>query len=215
MKRQWLQAVSVVAALLLTSGSAWAADTRLAAYLPSESAPAATSTCPDPKAQLAKAAESAGVQINPTETVSVSKDGLTFVGSSIAGFENVPATRLPAGTDFGFMYLDAPGSGIPAGYYRLNAQASAQDVRVGDYRGSVDLIDASGKTVARVPAAMQTVSMEVPNPLPFARTTVDASFRQTNLIGGYPDRLTRWHHTIIIIYHCPNGTTIIIFIDVW
>ncbi|RKG92851.1 hypothetical protein [Corallococcus terminator] len=215
MTRKFVQAFSLVAALVLTSTTAVAGE-RLAAYLPRLDAPKApTLECTDPRAQLHEAAKKAGVDINPEETVTVSKDGLTFAGSSIAGFEQVPASALPEGVDFGFTFLDAPQAGIPAGYYKLRARAAAEDIQVGEYRGEVDVIDASGKAVARLPATMQTSSVEVPKPLPFARTTVDAQFRQTNFIGGRPDQLSRYHHTLIIIYHCPNGTTFIIFLDYW
>ncbi|CAM3163529.1 hypothetical protein G4177_02900 [Corallococcus sp. ZKHCc1 1396] len=215
MTRKFVQAFSLVAALLLTSSTAIAGE-RLAAYLPRLDAPKAPAqACTDPRAQLHEAAKQAGVDINPQETVVVSKDGMTFAGSSLAGFEHVPATALPDGADFGFVYLDAPQAGIPAGHYKLRARAAAEDIQVGEYRGEVDVIDASGKAVARLPATMQTSSVEVPNPLPFARTTVDAQFRQTNFIGGRHDHPSRYHHTLILVFHCPNGTTIIIFIDYW
>jgi hypothetical protein len=66
--------------------------------------------------------------------------GVSFAGTRIAGFEDVPATRLPEGADAGFIYLDAPASGIPTGFYRLNARAEAP--RLGSYDGSVGLISA-------------------------------------------------------------------------
>ncbi|QAT87946.1 hypothetical protein EJ065_6417 [Corallococcus coralloides] len=80
---------------------------------------APTLECTAPRVQLHEAAKKAGVNVNPEETVAVSKDGLTFTGSSIAGFEQVLATALPGGVDFGFTSLDAPQAGIPAGYYKL------------------------------------------------------------------------------------------------
>ncbi|RYZ42601.1 MAG: hypothetical protein EOO72_07295 [Myxococcaceae bacterium] len=56
---------------------------------------APTLECTDPRAQLHEAAKKAGVNVNPEETVTVSKDGLTFTGSSIAGFEQVLAPPCP------------------------------------------------------------------------------------------------------------------------
>ncbi|MFP2911041.1 hypothetical protein ACLESD_39605 [Pyxidicoccus sp. 3LFB2] len=202
MKTQSLKVVGFVAAMLFAS-SAFASGSRLAAYMPRADAPAPRAEqCTDPREQLIKAAEEAGVKLNREEIVTASSKDVNFVGTSIEGFEQVPATDLPKGVDAGFVYLDAPATGIPAGFYRLNAHANEEDIQKGTYQGTVGLIGADGKEVARMPATMETSSLSVPNPLPYART------RMETRVGGIgsPDR----HEIIIIVIHCPNGTTIVI-----
>ncbi|MBZ4421503.1 hypothetical protein [Myxococcus sp. RHSTA-1-4] len=197
---------SPLAAVLFASSPALAGETRLAAYLPRvEAQPAATAECSDPRTDLFKAAEAAGVPINHEQTVTATAEGITFAGTSIAGFEQVPATRFPEGVDVGFIYLDAPETGIPTGFYRLNAHANREDVRLGTYPGTVGLISGDGKEVARVPATMDTFSMEVPEALPFPRTLMDARIAVQNP----RDTLDR---IIIIVIQCPNGTTIVIIL---
>ncbi|MCP3061202.1 hypothetical protein LXT21_20690 [Myxococcus sp. K38C18041901] len=74
----------------------------------------------------------------------------------------------------GFVYLDAPQLGIPAGHSTLNARANDKDIRVGTYAGTVGLVGKDGQEVARVGASFETSSLTVPKPLPFARTQIDA-----------------------------------------
>jgi hypothetical protein len=164
------------------------------------STPAEAAECP-PCDWLWEAANTARVSINREQTVTASAPGVSFAGTSVAGFEQVPATQLPRGADAGFIYLDAPTSGIPAGYYRLNARAA--NPQLGTYEGTVSLISMEGKEVARVPATMETWSMEVPRPLPYAQTAMDVHVSHDPSTGGEPSR-------IIIIIYCPNGTIIII-----
>ncbi|QSQ19147.1 hypothetical protein JY651_27785 [Pyxidicoccus parkwayensis] len=203
MKFQSLKVVGFVAAMLFAS-SALAGESRLGTYLARadvQSAPA--QQCSDPRSDLIAAADKAGVKLNVEEIVTASSKDVTFVGTSIEGFEQVPATDLPKGVDAGFVYLDAPASGIPAGFYRLNAHANKEDVQKGTYPGTVGFIGADGKEVARVAATMETSSLTVPNPLPYARTRLETRIGTQN-----PER----QDIIIIIIHCPNGTTIIIVI---
>jgi hypothetical protein len=206
MKTQSLKVVGFVAAMLFAS-SAFAGDnTRLGTYLARADIqqPASAPQCSDPKSDLIAAADKAGVKLNVEQIVTASSEDVTFVGTSIEGFEQVPATDLPKGVDAGFVYLDAPKSGIPAGFYRLNAHADEKVIQKGTYQGTVGLIGADGKEVTRLAATMETSSLSVPNPLPYARTRLETR------IGGQttPDR----QDIIIIIIHCPNGTTIIIVI---
>jgi hypothetical protein len=184
MKMQFLKVFAAVATVLLVSQPAVAAE------------------C-DTREALFKAAAEAGVKLNQEQTVTATAPGVSFAGTSIAGFEQVPATQLTKGADAGFIYLDAPETGIPTGYYRLNARAEAP--QLGTYEGTVGLISADGKEVARVPATMETWSMEVPSTLPYAQTRMSAQLDRDPM-GEQPAR-------IIIIIRCPNGTTIIIIID--
>ena len=203
MTRQWLKAVTTLAVVLLASGQAWAEGSRLQSYLPRVETPrAATNSCQDPKSELAEVAAAAGYPINPEETVFASNADITTVASSIAGFESVPASGFIKGVDMGFMYLDAPGSGIPAGYYRLNTQAAAEDIHEGEYGGTVRLIDLNGNVAGELSARIQTFSLEVPKEPPFPRTTVSAMM--------VPYSGPRWHYTrTTYVYYCPNGSIII------
>ncbi|MCY1023641.1 hypothetical protein [Pyxidicoccus sp. MSG2] len=205
MKTQSLKVVGFVAAMLFASSAFAGENTRLGTYLARADIqqPASAPQCSDPKAQLIEAADKAGVKLNVEQIVTASSEDVNFVGTSIQGFEQVPATDLPKGVDAGFVYLDAPRSGIPAGFYRLNAHADEKDIQKGTYQGTVGLIGADGKEVTRLAATMETSSLSVPNPLPYARTRLETRIGTHN-----PER----QDIIIIIIHCPNGTTIIIVI---
>jgi hypothetical protein len=172
------------------------------------SEPAAAGEC-DTRAALFKAAEAAGVPLNHEQTVTTSAPGVSFAGTSIAGFEKVPATRLPEGVDAGFIYLDAPNSGIPAGFYRLNARASKP--QVGTYEGVVSLIAQDGKEVVKLPASMETWSMEVPSELPYEQTLMEAQLYSEPGAEAARPVLPR---LLSIVIYCPNGTIIIIRIRV-
>jgi hypothetical protein len=185
MNKQFLKVFAAVAAVLFVSQPATAAE------------------C-DTREALFKAAAEAGVPLNQEQTVTASAPGVSFAGTSIAGFEQVSATRLPEGADAGFIYLDAPGSGIPTGFYRLNAQAS--EPRLGTYDGTVGLIAADGKEVARLPATLDTWSLEVPRTLPYSQTRMAAQL-DSEPVGDQAARIK-----ITITIRCPNGTTITITI---
>jgi hypothetical protein len=204
MKTQPLKVFGFVAAMLFASSAFAGENTRLGTYLARADTQAAPAEqCTDPKSDLIAAADKAGVKLNVEQIVTASSEDVTFAGTSIQGFEQVPATDLPKGVDAGFVYLDAPATGIPAGFYRLNAHANKEDVRKGSYPGTVGFIGADGKEVARVAATMETSSLTVPNPLPYARTRLE-----TRIGTQTPER----QDIIIIIIHCPNGTTIIIIL---
>ncbi|MCP3162138.1 hypothetical protein [Myxococcus qinghaiensis] len=192
MRNRLLSVFAVVAAVLFTSGpAAWAG----------ESQPSGV----DAKA-LIDAAHAAKVPINVEEIVSATSKNVTFVGTSIAGFEQVPATEFPNGTDVAFAYVDFPAAGIPAGYYRLKTHAASDDVTVGAYPGTTEFISLDGKVVARLPSSIDTHSLEVPNPLPFPRTVVEASI----------DEVQAWKITITVsvTVRCPNGSTITVRVSV-
>jgi hypothetical protein len=156
--------------------------------------------------QMVQGAEKAGVAIYPDQMVSVSNDGGSVTAATLRGYEQVPPANLAKGTDVGFIHLDAPKSGIPAGFYRLHASADPADVRVGKFEATVDLVDENGKVVATVPATADASSLEVPSPLPFERTAVRASISSGQ---------TNEPQSIIIIIICPNGVIIIIWLPFW
>lgn len=192
MRNRLLSVFAVVAAVLFTSGpAAWAG----------ESQPSGV----DAKA-LIDAAHAAKVPINVEEIVSATSKNVTFVGTSIAGFEQVPATEFPNGTDVAFAYVDFPAAGIPAGYYRLKTHAASDDITVGTYPGTTEFISLDGKVVARLPSSIDTHSLEVPNPLPFPRTVVETSI----------DEVQAWKITITVTVRvrCPNGSTVTVRVTV-
>lgn len=183
----------LAASFAFLSGSAWAQD----------------SCNEELRAKLADAAKEAGVDVNTDDILTSVGEGLTVATATITGYEGVPGSALPGGVDAGFIYLDAEGSGIPAGFYSLRASANRGDLRVGEFPGTVDLVDADDKTVARLPATINAFSLSVPEPLPFPRTIITQDVQRTDGAGG-GDSLTakarRW--TITITIRCPNGTTI-------
>lgn len=179
----------LVAALLGVAGSAWAADVSCNEEL---------------TRQIGAAASAAGVAVHLDQLVTVSTQGATVAATTVQGYEQVPATDLPKGVDAGFLYLDAPSSGIPTGFYTVRASAKAGDVRVGDFDGTVQLVSKDGRVAAELPAKMDAFSLSVPAELPSPRTTVDTSARR------------RWNENYIIIdYWCPNGThfVFVVFFD--
>ena len=137
---------------------------------------------------------------------------MNLATSSIKGFEQVPATDFARGADVCYLYLDAKGSGLPTGNYKLRAHADEKAIQVGDYAGTVDLVDADGKVVRTLKADISTSSLAVPNPLPFARTGVSTSVDNGNGgPGGAQQRIIIIH----IWYHCPNGSWVHMTIIIW
>ncbi|NBD07577.1 hypothetical protein [Corallococcus silvisoli] len=90
-------------------------------------------------------------------------EDFSFAGFSIAGNEQTPATQFGTGVESAFVYLNAPGSGIPAGFYRLVARADPRDIRIGNYSGFVDFQALDGSTSASVVATFNTPSLSAPN----------------------------------------------------
>lgn len=154
--------------------------------------------------QIGTVASAAGKSVHLDQIVTVSAPGATVAATTIQGYEQVPATDLPKGVDAGFLYLDAPSSGIPTGFYTVRASAKAGDVRVGDFDGTVQLVTPDGEVAAELPAKMDAFSLSVPAELPYPRTTVDAGARR------------KWNENYLIIdYWCPNGThfVFVVFFD--
>ena len=150
------------------------------------------------KERVAEAAAERGISVDTEGMLTVVREGVTFAAATISGFEQVPARDLPRGVDFGFVYLDAPGSNLATGYYTLRASADEGDIQVGRFDGTVELVDANGKVAANLPATIDAQSLDVPNPLPYARTVVGGGVR-------LPDPSTDRIIWIFGWYHCPNG----------
>jgi len=194
--------VTLVVSLSFVSGASWAQAPRRPAAEARASAPAAAA-CPDPADVLAGAARAAGVSLNLEQLATATTEGALLVGTSIAGFEQVPATRFPQGVDVGFVYLDVPASDIPVGYYRVNVTADAKDVRVGTYPGVARFIGLDGSEVASVEVSIETSTLSVPAPLPFPRTLFEirAGYERGGLTGNFKQKK-------MLTYFCPNGSVI-------
>jgi hypothetical protein len=201
------KSLSMFAATLLLASSVWALpETPRSPRVregrkPMPRTPVATvaPVCSDElKEQVAAAAEERGISIDADGMLTVVREGVTFAAATISGFEQVPARDLPQGVDFGFVYLDAPGSNLETGYYTLRASAAEEDVQVGRFGGTVELVDERGKVAARLPATVDAHSLDVPDPLPYARTIVGGGVR-------LPDPSTDRIIWIFGWFHCPNG----------
>ncbi len=160
-----------------------------------QNGPACTAAGP-----MEAAATQAGQTIESGQIVVLNNSDLTLAAAPIAGYEQSPATALAGGVDYGFIYLNAPSSGIPAGYYTLRATAPAGSIQVGQYSASVDLVAADGTVATTLSGTVQTSSLQVPNPLPFPNTKVSFAMRVM------PTR-TYW---IDVTYLCPNGSWVTI-----
>lgn len=194
LRNRLMSVFAVLAAVLFSAGPAWAAETESTASTDAE------------RKALLEAANRAQVPINFEQIVTATSENVALVGTSIAGFEQIPATQFANGTNIAFVYLDLPASGIPAGYYRLRTTAARQDITVGNYPGTTEFISQDGKVVARLPSSIDTTSLQVPNPLPYPRTLVDATIEESDA-----KRLTL---TLTIRVRCPNGSTVTIRVTV-
>ncbi len=182
----------LMAAFFLTAGSAWASDL----------------SCSEELArQMSVAASTAGVEINLDQLVVSSKQDLTVAATTIQGYEQIPATALPKGVNAGFLYLDVPNSGIEKGFYTVRASAREEDVQIGEFEGTVELISVDGKVAAVLPAKMDAFSLTVPT-VPSGKALPRSTAEVT------PRR--RWNENYVIIdYWCPNGShfVFVIFFD--
>lgn len=196
--------LSAFLAMILLASSVWAlpeAPRTREVRKPMRRSPVATvaPVCSDElRERVAAAAEERGISVDTEGMLTVVREGVTFAAATISGFEQVPARDLPSGVDFGFVFLDAPGSNLATGYYTLRASADEGDIQVGRFGGTVELVDAGGKVVANLPATIDAQSLDVPNPLPYARTVVGGGVR-------LPDPSTDRIIWIFGWYHCPNG----------
>lgn len=159
----------------------------------------------DSENDLIQAAQAAGVSINTTEMVELFRDGVELISAPIQGLETVPATELPDGVDVGFIHLDAPGTGIPAGHYTVRARSGAGGVTLGENDVTVDFVDGAGNVVASQQAVADVWSETVPSDPPYANTVAGTAL-------GMPNPPV-YQRTIRIWYFCPNGWIILIEIE--
>jgi hypothetical protein len=176
--------------------------------------PPATAAEPDLAAQLAESARKAGVPIDTEETVTATAPGLRIAATSVQGFEHAPATDLAKGSDMGYLFIDAPGSGLATGGYLLRASADASDIRLGEFPAKVELVDAQGKVVQTLESRVDAWSLTVPETLAYPRTRVGIEVHQeTDPSGPGEARIIR----VDVYYDCPNGELVYIgsfYIDV-
>ncbi|MFY2560762.1 hypothetical protein ACN469_24370 [Corallococcus terminator] len=191
MKILSLACAALAAVLCLASNSVWAAEPRRSSVSPLAESSLA---CTDLPGDLSVAAQEAGVPIHPGLISTSTSDLFVVSAGAVVGLEDISALQYAQGVDVAFVYLDAPGSTIPKGYYRLNAMAKASDIRVGTYAGSVGFFDKAGQEVARVAATFETASVTRPEGGP----TVPARV----LIGGKPPGAETWDDLIrgLVIY---------------
>ena len=158
--------------------------------------------------QLVAAARKTGIEVNADDIVTSVGEGVTLATTTVAGYEAVPGSALPEGVNAGYIYFEAEGSGIPAGFYALRASAEASALTVGEFPGRVELVSPDGKVAATLPATVDAFSLEVPRPLPFPRTTIQQDLQKTDDAGNGTIGAKRIRWTITITIRCPNGTTI-------
>ena len=148
---------------------------------------------------LRLAGEQLGVPVRAEGMVQFAQGGAVLFVAPAANLESIPATRYSNGVDLGASYLDLPGRiaapgeagvTVPKGYYKL--RAFADDVRqVGKVGGHVQLIDASGRTVAELPADMEIRSLTLPPEAATQKTIPSVNSEQ--------------QRRIIICFRCSNG----------
>jgi hypothetical protein len=141
-----------------------------------------------PSEQLVKASKDAGVNVHPEEVFTLSRGGETITGAPIVGWEQIPATALVNGVEFGYAYIATENPRVPAGYYKLKGFAQAS--QVGTVEGRVQLIDQGGRVAAELPSQVEIHSMTVPPEASRSRSFVTA------VVQG--DRNLIW-------FRCPNG----------
>lgn len=188
----------------------------------------------DAKSQLVTAAAAAEVPIYTEELMVLTHGANTFAAAPIQGFENVPAAGFAEGADMAFAYIDFPGSAIPSGNYTLRGKAPASSIGLGEYAGTIEIVNADGDVVATLAANINTVSTTVPNPLPYPRTVITGALETaadspaaagakviSSRPAGHeagPRKITGrlyvrdsrgWLvHIVFIRFECPNGSTI-------
>jgi hypothetical protein len=144
-----------------------------------------------PGNRLLAMSAASGVQVNPEEIFTLSRSNETVTVAPVVGWEQIPATALRNGVDFGYAYFATTDAGVPAGYYRLRATANV--TATGTIPGRIQLIDRSGEVRGELPAEVEVHSLTVPAQLPFPRTYATA-------ITDGPRQL--------IWMRCPNGVCI-------
>lgn len=154
------------------------------------------------RADLKENAARSGVDLQTDQILTIVRDGVTASFATPAGFEQVDPQQLKTGTDFAYGYLDAPGSGIPTGYYTLRATAG-DGVKLGLNDVRVDFVDSTGRVVARRNGMADVTSLTVPKPLPFPQSIVEGVAETVNL----KIRLSIW-------VRCPNGAWICVSITI-
>ena len=145
-------------------------------------------TSQSPGEQLVKASKDAGVNVHPEEVFTLSRGGETITAAPIVGWEQIPATALANGVEFGYAYIATEEPRIPAGYYKL--KGFAKPSQVGTVEGRVQLIDQGGRVAAELPSQVEIHSMTVPTEAARSRSFVTA------VVQG--DRNLIW-------FRCPNG----------
>jgi hypothetical protein len=152
-----------------------------ALFIPAFAMPAAAV---DAKSQLIAAAAEAHISLHTEELVVLVHGENTFAVAPIRGFENIGATAFAGGVDMAYAYIDFPGSSIPTGNYTLRGRAPESSIQLGDYDGTIELVNADGGIVATFPAKMSTFSTTVPDPLPYPRPIITGAWKTAEEVEG-------------------------------
>jgi len=161
----------------------------------------------DQRAQMKAGAAESGVRIATREMLSVLRDDLTFLGAPLEGFENVSARQLANGPlDIGFVYIEAPATRIPVGYYTVRASTRDGMVAVGDLQGTVELVNSEGTSIASFPSLIRVDSLDVPpNP----------QYNRTIFTGGVDAQHDTGYRMINVWIICPNGMAVCFQMDLF
>ncbi|MCP3164379.1 hypothetical protein [Myxococcus qinghaiensis] len=192
---------TLVAALFLVSNVSWAKVPQWSSVALLEGAAA---VCTDLPGDLAAAAQDAGIPIHVEQIATTTAEAFVFTAAPVVDLAYVPPAAFAHGVDAAFMYLNAPATNIPTGYYRVTVTAKASDIRVGTYGGSVGLFALNGNEVARASATFETSSLTVPESLPFRPALVTVRGSPHHIQGGVllnPTTLTVWTPTGLIFIH--------------
>src|SRR4051794_26843885 len=101
------------------------------------------------KKSMEEFAKDKGQPVNTQGMLSFLRDDSTLIVAPLRTFDTSPATELKHGVDSAYAYVDSPARGIPAGFYTL--RISAKTVQIGEVPGTLDFVDAHGKSVKQSP----------------------------------------------------------------
>lgn len=150
------------------------------------------------KNSLEEFAKEKGEKINTLGMLSVLRADSTIIVAPLRSFDTSPATDLKKGVDSAYAFINSPERAIPAGFYTL--RVSAETVQVGEVPGTLEYVDAHGKTVKRSAIQLDIKSLTVPQPPAFPHSVASVTSKDAH-DGG----LTPAIQTDPIIVCCPNG----------
>ncbi len=115
---------------------------------------------------MQEAAEEAGVSIDTEGILIASRHstssslGMSVVAAGIEGFQDIPATELPNGVDFGFLFFDGVSPDLPSDFYTLRVTA-LEPVGLGEIDGLVEFINPQGDVTFQVVITIEVDSLVI------------------------------------------------------